>query len=45
MKSWRMRLAGHIARIGEVRKECKILVGKNRREGISWKPGLKIILI
>jgi hypothetical protein len=28
IKSRRMRLAGHVARMGEERKVCKVLVGK-----------------
>jgi hypothetical protein len=32
MKSRRMRWAGHVARMGEERKLCKVLVGKPERK-------------
>jgi hypothetical protein len=32
IKSRRMRCAGHVARMGEKRNACRILVGKSRKE-------------
>jgi hypothetical protein len=46
----RMRLAGHVARMGDERKVYKILVGKPmrkrllRRPSIRWENGLRIEL-
>jgi hypothetical protein len=35
-KSRRMRLAGHVARMGEERKEYKVLVGKPEGKRLAW---------
>jgi hypothetical protein len=50
IKSMRMRWAGHIARIGEKRNACRILVGKPEeksslgRPRCRWMDNIKIIL-
>jgi hypothetical protein len=50
VKSRRMRWAGHVARMGEERKVCKILVGKpegKRRLGRprrGWEDGIRMDL-
>jgi hypothetical protein len=48
VKSRRIRLAGHVARIGEERKVCKVLVGKPEgkrplgRPRRRWKNGIRM---
>jgi hypothetical protein len=50
IKTRRMRCAGHVARIGEKRNACRILVGKpegNRtlgRQGCVWVDNIKMDL-
>jgi hypothetical protein len=50
IKSRRMRWAGHVARMGETRKSCRILVGKPegkellRRPRRRWVDSIKIYL-
>jgi hypothetical protein len=50
IKSWRMRWAGHVARMGEKRNACRILVGKpggNRpleRPRRRWEDNIKMDL-
>jgi hypothetical protein len=39
IKSRRMRLAGHVARMGEKRNACRILVGKPEGERQLGRPG------
>jgi hypothetical protein len=38
VKSWRMRWAGHVARMGEKRKLYKVLVGKPERKRPLGRP-------
>jgi hypothetical protein len=38
IKSWRMRWAGHVARMGEKRNACRILVGKPERKRALGRP-------
>jgi hypothetical protein len=38
MKSRRMRWAGHVARMGEERKVCKVMVGKPRGKRLLGSP-------
>jgi hypothetical protein len=50
IKSSRMRWAGHVARIGEMRNACRILVGKPEgkrpleRSRCMWMDNIKIDL-
>jgi hypothetical protein len=50
IKSRRMRLAGHVARMGEERKVYKVLVGKLEgrrplgRSRRSWEDGIRMDL-
>jgi hypothetical protein len=50
VKSWRMKWAGNIARIGNLRNACKILVGKPEgkrapgRNGRRWKDNIRMDL-
>jgi hypothetical protein len=50
IKSWRMRWAGHVARVGEERKVYKVLVGKTKErnhsedQGVSGRMGSELIL-
>jgi hypothetical protein len=50
VKSRRMRLAGHVARMGEERKVCKVLVGKPEgkrplgRPRRRWEDGIRMDL-
>jgi hypothetical protein len=37
MKSWRMRWAGHVARMGEGRSMYRVLVGKPEGKKTTWK--------
>jgi hypothetical protein len=51
MKSRRMRWAGHVARMGEKRNVCKLLVGKEegkrplRRPRRRWIDNIKMDLL
>jgi hypothetical protein len=38
IKSWRMRWAGHVERIGKERKVCRVLVGKPEGKRPLEKP-------
>jgi hypothetical protein len=38
MKSRRMRLAGHVARMGEKRNACRILIGTPERKRLLGRP-------
>jgi hypothetical protein len=50
IKSRRMRWAGHVARMGEVRNVCRFLVGKSEgkrpleRPRRRWEDGIKVDL-
>jgi hypothetical protein len=37
LKSRRMRVTGHVARMGETRNAYTILMGKARRKETTWK--------
>jgi hypothetical protein len=45
-----MRLAGHVTRVGEEKKVCKVLVGKSEGESplgrprLRWEDGIKMDL-
>jgi hypothetical protein len=41
IKSSRMKLAGHVAHMGEERKLCKVLVGKHKGKRPLGRPRLK----
>jgi hypothetical protein len=49
-KSRKMRPAGHVARMGEIRNYCKILVGNNGekrpsgRQRHTWENNIKVVL-
>jgi hypothetical protein len=50
IKSWRMRWAGHVARMGEGRNVYRVLVGKSEGKRLlerprrKWEDGLKMDL-
>jgi hypothetical protein len=41
IKSWRMRWAGHVARMGEKRNAYRLLVGKPKRKRALGRPRRK----
>jgi hypothetical protein len=41
IKSRRMRLAGHVARMGEKRNACRIVVGKPEGKRLLGRPRLR----
>jgi hypothetical protein len=45
IKSRRMRWAGHVARMGERRSACRVLVGKPEGKKPLGKPRLKLEII
>jgi hypothetical protein len=51
IKSRRIRLAGHVVRVGEERKVCRVLVGKPKgkrplgRPRRTWEDGIRMDLV
>jgi hypothetical protein len=50
IKSWRMRLAGHVARMGEIKNAYRIVIGKPegkrplRRPRSRWEDNIRMDL-